>query len=241
MFNEDDGPQLPKNLTTAIEINGVMQSLIKKGTPLTLSFAGRSQRYLSYIIAADREAARFAMDELVPEEANALLQRGEPFHVEAYVDGVRVNWQNDLSASLSSLDDNPCYWFGFPAQLRYHQRRNAFRADSLPEQPVQLLLAGNLPEGRLVDLSATGCKVRYEGTETGLEAGQFHENARMMLPDGPIELTAEIRHLHIPEDGKHSFAGIKFHNSSGNTQRAIERYVYHLQREARRHSSDDFF
>lgn len=241
MFNEDDGPQLPKNLTTAIEINSVLQSLVQKNIPLTLTFPGRSQRCLSYIIASSRDKASYALDELVPDTANAHIRQGEPFHIEAYVDGVRVNWHNEQPATLSSLDGNSCYWLHFPAQMRYHQRRNAFRAETLPEQAIKLIPAISNLEGHLLDLSATGCKVRFKGVETGLSSGQFLENTRLVLPEETLELTVEVRHLDVNEETGQSLAGFKFHDTAGVTRRSIERYVYHLQREARRHSSDDFF
>ena len=38
-----------------------------------------------------------------------------------------------------------------------------------------------------------------------------------------------------------SFAGIRFHKMSGLVQRNVERFVYQLQREARRFEKDELF
>lgn len=240
MFNDNSRPQPPQILTSAIEVNNVLQSLIKKNNALTLIFPRQELRCLSYVVAADRERSLLALDELVPEHANNLMRNGEPFLVEAELDGVKINWRCDQPATASNLEGNLCYWFNFPDALRYHQRRNAFRADTLPGQPINLFISVAGLEGRLTDLSATGCKARFPGLETGLAAAQFHEQARLMLPDSPVELTLEVRHLSLREASNESLVGFRFHNTSGNTQRAIERYVYQLQREARR-ASDDFF
>lgn len=241
VFNENSGPQPPKTLTSAIEINAVLQALIKHNSALTLSFNKGAQRYLSYVAAADRERAILALDELVPAEANQLLLSGAPFQVETELDGIKVSWHSEQPATPSSLGNNPCYWFSFPDSMRQHQRRNAFRAAALPEQPVNLLITVANLEGRLTNLSATGCKARFAGLNTGLAVAQLHDQARLMLPDSPVELSLEVRHLTSNEASEETLAGFKFHNTSGTAQRAIERYVYHLQREARRHTNDDFF
>jgi c-di-GMP-binding flagellar brake protein YcgR len=50
----------------------------------------------------------------------------------------------------------------------------------------------------------------------------------------------ELRYLHFEEKISTTFAGVRFHNMSGLVQRQVERFVYQLQREARRFDKDDF-
>ncbi|MNM99669.1 Flagellar brake protein YcgR [compost metagenome] len=50
----------------------------------------------------------------------------------------------------------------------------------------------------------------------------------------------ELRHLHYEERINTTFAGVRFHNLTGQAQRKIESFVYQLQREARRFDKDDY-
>ena len=53
--------------------------------------------------------------------------------------------------------------------------------------------------------------------------------------------SVELRYLHFEEKINTTFAGVRFHNMSGLVQRQVERFVYQLQREARRFDKDDDF
>lgn len=245
LLNEYSGPQPPKMLTSALEINATLRSLLEHSVPLTLTFADRNQRFLSYLVAVDRENTSLAFDELVPEGAERLLLSGEPLRIEAYLEGVRVNWNHQQTPISAKLDGNLCYWFKFPTEVRYHQRRNAYRAATLPEQPVNMTLAGNALttplDGQLLDLSVTGCKARIHGLDFTLESAQLYENSSIQLLQERLEIEMEARHVKVNEALEYTEVGLKFHNLTGGAQRSIERYVYHLQREAKRSTSDDLF
>lgn len=130
--------------------------------------------------------------------------------------------------------------------MTYHQRRNAFRAPLRQTQLVPVELDGDslsAPiKGVMLDISATGCKLRFEGDLSGrLQPGQVYERLTARMPIGPITTPAELRHLSYDEKLGMSFAGIRFHKMSGLVQRNVERFVYQLQREARRFEKDELF
>jgi c-di-GMP-binding flagellar brake protein YcgR len=50
-----------------------------------------------------------------------------------------------------------------------------------------------------------------------------------------------MRHVQYEEKLDTTFAGVRFHRMSGLEQRQVERFVYQLQREARRIDSDGLF
>ena len=244
-FGQDNGPQPPKILRTPIESFGCLRQLAQQNTPLTLIFSGRSQRYLTYVIAVDLDNASFALDELVPEEGQRLLASGEPFRIDAYLEGVHIHWRSSETPVISHQAGHPAAWFRFPAELHYHQKRNAYRAKTLLNEPVSLALSGNNLHsplsGRLLDLSATGCKVRFEVAYCNLQPGQLFSNALLTLPGERISLDVEVRHARCEEKQECSVAGFRFHQLEGQAQRSIDRYVNHLQREARRNTSDSLF
>jgi len=245
LFNENSSPQPPKILTTAVEINGNFRILLNNNLPLKIRFTGREQRYLSYIVAVDRENASLAIDEFVPNTAQRLLQNGEEFHVEAHIDGVRINWTQEQAGIPAQINGHPCMWFKFPEEMRHHQRRGTFRASVIPDQPANMTIAGaalGTPvSGRLLDISATGCKVHIDSANTHLKAGQLYEKSSLAMPHGSLGLSVEVRHVQAIEENDISKIGLRFHQVDGVTQRNIERYVYQLQREARRDDGGELF
>ena len=131
-----------------------------------------------------------------------------------------------------------------PTEIVYHQRRNAFRAALKLADLVNVKVDGDkikLPlEGKLLDVSATGCKLRFEGdVSERLQLGQVYERFNAALPFGLMTTLVELRYLHFEERLNITFAGMRFHNMSGVVQRQVERFVYQLQRDARRFDKDD--
>lgn len=238
-FHEDDGPLPPKLLRTPLEIASNLKQLQQGRTPLMIRFPERSQRFQSFLVAVDRDRNLIALDELVPNDGERLLLSGEGFSVEAYHEGVRIAWECSHPVTPSELDGTPCYWCWMPDEVTYHQRRNAFRVTPSPGEPIRVTLGGGqLGEpvsGLLLDVSATGCKARFSGNlSERLQSGEVYEAFRLDLPFGALTTAVEMRHVHYEEKVDMTFIGLRFYNLSGLDQRQIERFVYQLQREARR-------
>lgn len=248
MFNAssaDDAPQPPKVLTTPLEIIANIRSLMEGHDPLIVTFTERQQRFQSYVVDIDRDAGTFALDELIPRDGERFLTNGEHFRVEGFHDGVRIAWESNGSFQVLDNDSGRSYRGALPVEVIYHQRRNAFRAALKLSQLVDIELAGakvSKPvRGKLLDVSATGCKLRFEGDITHhLQLGQVYEKFAAALPFGAITAPVELRYLHFEERMETTFAGVRFHNMSGLVQRNVERFVNQLQREARQFDKDDF-
>ncbi|MGH8354188.1 MAG: flagellar brake protein, partial [Pseudomonas sp.] len=147
---------------------------------------------------------------------------------------------------LSELEGARCYWSPLPSEITYHQRRNAYRASLKQMALVDIELADDklsAPiKGQLLDISATGCKLRFAGNLSNrLQSGQIYERFTAHLPFGAITAAVELRHLHYEERVDMSFAGLRFQQINGLAQRQVERFVYQLQREARRFEKDELF
>ncbi|MET1067521.1 MAG: flagellar brake protein [Pseudomonas prosekii] len=247
MFNAssaDDAPQPPKVLTTALEISGNLRQLQDSHDPLIITFHERSQRFQSYLVDIDRDSNTMALDEMIPRDGERFLLAGEPYRVEGFHDGVRIAWDSNGPLTISETDGARCYRGALPAEVVYHQRRNAFRAALKLAQLVSVELGGDKLKspisGKLLDISATGCKLRFEGDITSsLQLGQVYDRFIAALPFGSMTAPVELRYLHFEERISTTFAGVRFHNMSGLVQRQVERFVYQLQREARRFDKDD--
>jgi c-di-GMP-binding flagellar brake protein YcgR len=241
----EDAPQPPKVLTTPLEIVSTLRMLQESHDPLIITFHERSQRFQSYLVDIDRESNMIALDEMIPRDGERFLLAGEPFRIEGFHEGVRIAWESNGTLAIDESNGGRCYRGTLPDEVVYHQRRNAFRAALKLAQLVNIELAGEklkVPlSGKLLDISATGCKLRFDGDITsGLQLGQVYDRFLAALPFGSMTTSVELRYLHHEERIDTTFAGVRFHNMSGLVQRQVERFVYQLQREARRFDKDDF-
>ena len=244
-LNAEDAPQPPKVLSTPLEISSNLRQLQESHDPLIITFHERSQRFQSYLVDLDRDRDMIALDEMIPRDGERFLLAGEPFKVEGFHEGVRIAWESNGPLTIDESNGSRCYRGTLPDEVVYHQRRNAFRAALKLAQLVNVNLDGEKLKasisGKLLDISATGCKLRFEGDITGsLQLGQVYDRFNADLPFGKMTAPVELRYLHFEEKINTTFAGVRFHNMSGLVQRQVERFVYQLQREARRFDKDDF-
>lgn len=243
-MSNDDAPQPPKVLTTPLEISSNLRQLQESHDPLIITFHERSQRFQSYLIEVDRENGSIKLDEMIPRDGERFLEAGEPFKVEGFHDGVRIAWECTGTLTIKDSDGDRFYNGELPTEVVYHQRRNAFRAALKLTDLVSVVLGGEKLksplDGKLLDISATGCKLRFEGNITDrLQLGEVYDRLAAAPLFGNQPVSVELRYLHFEEKLNITFAGLRFHNISGPAARNVERFVYQLQREARRFDKDD--
>ncbi|KIQ02592.1 MULTISPECIES: flagellar brake protein [Pseudomonas] len=244
-FVQDGGPQPPKVLKAPVEIVANLRLLQQHHDPLVIVFHERNQRFQSYVIEVDRDQNLLVLDEMMPSDGERYMQNGEAFRVESLHDGVRIAWDCPTGMQASEYQGERCYVGGIPGEVLYHQRRNAFRAALKQSDQVKVEIIGaklRTPlEGLMLDISASGCKVRLPGNASEkLQPGQVYEGFYALLPVGRLEAAVELRHARYDDKLDLTFAGLHFANLSGLQQRLVERFVYQLQREARRFESDTF-
>ncbi|WP_394234053.1 flagellar brake protein [Pseudomonas anguilliseptica] len=245
-FSQEDGPQPPKVLKAPVEIVANLRQLQQNHDPLIITFHERNQRFQSYVINVDRDKNLLILDELVPNDGERYLANGEAFNVEAFHEGVRVAWKCEQNVRITEHEGARCYFSPMPLEVTYHQRRSAFRAPLKQSELIKIELAGDklrtaIP-GHLLDISATGCKLRFPGNiSSSLQAGQVYERFTARFPFGAMTTAIEVRHVQYEEKIDTTFVGARFHRINGQEQRLVERFVYQLQREARRFESDGLF
>nr|WP_186343802.1 flagellar brake protein [Pseudomonas peli] len=245
-FSQEDGPQPPKVLKAPVEIVANLRQLQQNHDPLIITFNERNQRFQSYVIDVNRDKNLLILDELVPNDGERYLANGETFNVEAFHEGVRVAWTCEQSVRITEHEGARCYFSPMPLEVTYHQRRSAFRAPLKQSELIKIELAGDklrtAVPGHLLDISATGCKLRFPGNITSsLQAGQVYERFTARFPFGAMTTAIEMRHVQYEDKVDTTFVGARFHRINGQEQRLVERFVYQLQREARRFESDGLF
>ncbi|KPC33252.1 Uncharacterized protein ABJ99_2110 [Pseudomonas syringae pv. cilantro] len=229
-----------------MEIAANLRLLVESHDPLIITFHERAQRFQSYLLEVDRDSNTMALDEMIPRDGERFIGNGEPYRVEGFHDGVRIAWESSAQMDIVEADGQRMYRGQMPDEVIYHQRRNAFRAALKLAQLVDVEIGGerlkSTLNGKLLDISATGCKLRFEGDVSDrMQLGQVYDRFVAKLPFGAMTAPVELRHLHFEERFHTTFAGVRFHNMSGLVQRQVERFVYQLQREARRFDKDDDF
>ena len=246
LFEQEVGPQPPREVTTAVEIQALLKSLQLARTPLTISFDGRSQQCQSYIVDLDNPNSRLLIDEMIPQIGDKWLTQGDSFHIDAWLDGVHMRWQGNAAQKLL-LEDAPAFSMQLPSRLTYHQRRGAYRATIQRSIDTHLELIHARHErrfaGELLDISATGCKLRLTRNQwQALQPGECYEHSRMLLPeDIRFDINVEIRHREYHEASDETHVGLRFVHPAPQAQRHIDRFVQYLQREARRLAREDLF
>ena len=247
LLEQGPGPQPPRDITTQLEIQSLLKALHSSRTPLEIHFDGRSAVFQSYIVGVLPLEGALYIDELIPSIGDKWIEQGETFRIDAWLDGVHMRWQTAGATLVQLQDGAPAFNLPFPEQLRYHQRRGAFRAPVHRSIDTRLALIHKDRQrqiaGELVDISATGCKVRIPGNVVeALQPGEHYERSELQLEENvQVELNVEIRHREYLENSNETSVGVYFHQPPAQAQRHIDRFVTQLQREARRQSKDDLF
>lgn len=81
-FNDESLPQPPKVLKTSVEIIAILRQLQQNHDPLIIQFKGRDLRFQSYLVEIDKDRARVALDEIIPNDGERFLKQGETFNIE---------------------------------------------------------------------------------------------------------------------------------------------------------------
>lgn len=247
LLEQGIGPQPPREVTASLEIQSLLKALQASRTLLEIRFDDRSQTFQSYVIHLNPQNARFCIDELIPSVGDKWAEQGESFRIDAWMDGVHLRWHNDGAVKVELDDEAPAFSLALPRQLTYHQRRGAYRAQVHRSIDTRLELIHAERErrfsGELLDISATGCKLRLAGDLVqALLPGERYELSRLQLEEGlELDVNVEIRHREYLQASDETHVGLHFHQPAASAQRHIDRFVNQLQREARRLAREDLF
>lgn len=247
LLEQGIGPQPPREVTSPLEIQSLLKALQASRTLLEIRFDDRNQTFQSYIIELDSHGGAFCIDELIPSVGDKWAELGESFRVDAWMDGVHIRWHNNGATKVQLADEAPAFSLSLPLELTYHQRRGAYRATVHRSIDTRLELIHAERErrltGELLDISATGCKLRLSGNlEKALSPGERYELSRLQLEAGQqFDVNVEVRHREYLEVSNETHVGLHFHQPAAQAQRHIDRFVNQLQREARRQAREDLF
>ncbi|MGL6246192.1 flagellar brake protein [Pseudomonas sp.] len=240
-----NGLQYHQILSTPLEVASRLLSLVETRAPLTLTFPKYGKSFKTYLVQVDCDRHTLTLDEIISRDAAVFLNEREPYRIEGSHGGVLIAWECSNPVHICTIGGLRCFQMGMPDEVIYYQRRNAFRATLKLSQRIDIILDGDklrrsgALRGRLLEISATGCKVSFDGNlEDRLRMGCIYERMSTGAPLSVNLNTLELRHLRYETRLDRTFVGMRFHNLSGLTQRKVESFVNQLQRDARRRDKD---
>ena len=226
------------------EVASVLSSLQRLRAPVSISFKGSEQKYLSLVLAVDRENQVFYLDELNPPSGHQRILANEVFSIHGTEQGVTVFFTRCQVTQVLDEEDGAVYRVAFPTELIHNQKRDAFRANVMlgNNVPVSLLsLTRKEPlqpiKAILKDISNTGCKLEFDSLITPpFKDLEIFEEMIINLKDfeKKISIKVEARHAVYDEENKRTSCGFRFYDAEPSVQAEIDRFVIFLQREARR-------
>lgn len=231
-------------ITRKASIFGVLRSLQKHRSPLTITFRGHAkQTYTSIVLKVDLDEGYFILDEIAPPSGHQRVMDGGIFSIQANDKGVQVAFGNNKVVGAGRNDGAAIYKIPLPKQLLYKQRRDAYRAHIALADQVEVKLISYERQkplvGRIIDISSTGCKIEFPYlVDPAFEDMEVFDEVSFDLPEAEFDTSvlcaAEARRAVYFEDKHTTQCGFRFLNPDGRNQREIDRFVAYLQREARR-------
>lgn len=229
-----------RTLNNRDQIFSILASVQKARTAITIKFEERERYYTSLILQTNLEEGYMLIDEIAPEDGHVLAMQGESFSIRGSHNGVNLFFRPNRIAGSGEQSDIAFYKVPLPKEMIYQQRRAAFRALVGRALNVQVTLTSTARretiKGRLYDVSISGCRVNFEG-EIAPEfiRGDYFENCQITLMDGFVVATpVTLKHAAYVRDWKETTCGFQFEALDKIATKALDRFVYFLQREAKR-------
>ncbi|RRJ85019.1 flagellar brake protein [Aestuariirhabdus litorea] len=229
-------------LTNPREIASYLKASSDHQEAVTVYFPAKEQGYRSLFVEIDLDRGEIELDSLAPTPGDSLMRNHEKFHVIGSVSGVQLRFDDNVLERLSQdKDGRQGYRIKLPQKVRYMQRRDAFRARIPYSTHIKAVLQDEeLPNplrARLVDISATGCRLvinKAELESLPLRNGSGFSSLKFQIPgSAEIDTMATVRNVLIREEVDEVQVGIEYCNLSGLNERYIDRFVNQLQRDSR--------
>ncbi len=156
-----------RSITNREQVYSVLTSVQKARSPITIKFENNDRYYTSLILKTDLDEGYLLIDEFAPEDGHLLALQHESFSVRGSHKGVSLFFRPNIIAGSGSESGIAFYKLPLPAEMIYQQRRAAFRALVARSLNVGVKLTsaqrGETLNGRLYDISVSGCRVNFEG------------------------------------------------------------------------------
>jgi len=229
-----------RTLNNKQQIFSILTAVQKSRTPITIKFEGSEKYFTSIILKTDLDKNHLIIDEIAPEEGHVLAMQHLSFSIRSSHSGVSLFFRPNVISASGSENGIAFYSIPLPNEMVYQQRRGSFRAlvpRALNTQAHVTSVSRNQTlSGRLHDISITGCRINFEGEiKPDLMRGDIFEQVAITLPEGDkISSPLKLKHTSYSRGSNETSCGFEFEGIDKISERMVDRFVYFLQREARR-------
>lgn len=229
-----------QSLTNKQQIFSILSAVQKSRSPLTIKFENIEKYFTSIILRTDLEKDRLIIDEIAPQQGHELALQNLPFSIRGSHNGVSLFFRPNVISGSGIENGIAFYSIPLPEKMTYQQRRGSFRAPVPRALNTLATLRCKAREqvltGRLFDISISGCRINFDGEiEPQLVRSEIFEQVDIMLADGNhIHYPLKLKHARYSPEMKETSCGFEFIDIDKAGQRTLDRFVYFLQREARR-------
>lgn len=217
-------------LSSTEDIYGVLRKLVLSKQSISVAIGSKFKKYQSKIINANLETLSFNLERLTPEEGNKIVSAGNRFNIEAEHQGAKISFRVDNRMSFQP--EHQQYRVEFPSEVHYLQRRSCFRVEQ-GVNDIQIRLGDNInnriASGRLVDLSSTGFKARFEvSQDKALKPNKaFPKSTLIFSDDTSISLSLGCNHTQYAQ--RQLFCGFHIVSMAPMEQRFLDQKIQQLQ------------
>lgn len=228
-------------LVSSVErIQALLRPIIEKHNFATITIAGHEDEYSSMLLKSDPDLGELVIDGLHPDDGNTHFVTTRELSLDTQLDGIHLQFDTELR---ESFEENGVIYHivTYPENIRYWQRRQAFRASVTPAYNISVVLKtddGNQCRGELFNISIGGICIRFPGKKSLPE--EFTKSTvicSLNLPENN-HLKCELKLTHtwhnIPSNSLH--VGAQFLKLDKVQNRAVQRFVTDLQRQQRQNA-----
>jgi len=232
--SEEDYNSQYENITSSVRISSLLRPLLNKHAFITATLPDSNQFFNTALLALEPDNGLLVIDELHPQEGHQLLTKAQQVTLRAQFEGVEINFSIKLK-SVESTNGIAFYNLEFPKNIRYLQRRSAFRASISAAKDIVVKITtpdNKIYTGELHDISAGGMCVRIP-RKKALALSEYKEETQcaIILPNKKqIRCTFRVCHSVLHEPSDCLLVGGRFENLDKIQQRVLERFVVELQR-----------
>jgi len=229
-----------QHLTNPEDIYSALYALQRSHSIITLRFGHDANAFSSLLVYVDLKKQQFIIDEVRPEGGNPRLKAGEGFTLIAFYDGIQVMIKDCRISSSKVQDFDHAYSIDFPKSLYHKQRRQVYRAAVTRSSKSTIELHSEtrdeLFSGRVLDISPRGIGCEFEGhLKPDLERGELFAQGRLNI-NNEFALNAPliVKHPSYNPVTNTTQCGFEFSALEPTDQKSLDRFILHLQRQARR-------
>ncbi|MEZ5550069.1 MAG: PilZ domain-containing protein [Pseudomonadales bacterium] len=229
-------------LTKSSDVARVLRTLRDQRAAVQLRIDGSNETFTAKVLdVGDRE---FLLEDIQPRSGLRLLKAGVRFSFSGRVDGLYAQSAENVVRGADAERGLPFFHVPLPKSLLYQQRRKAARfrlplrvatdgaSVTLHRNMDPGLTAQGRLFGRLIDISAGGCRVEFDGpVHPPIDADEVLDTCAITISN-QLDFTSKgsIRHFNYNRKTRVVTCGIELTEMHVTDRRRLEQFIQSISR-----------